>query len=176
MLIWPPYALATEIVPGFAAVLGPGAAVRRPQNASRIRSVPRGAEKEVQSSGLQWICCILSPRPAPEARAQNRLGWAGLGWLGWLGWLAGLQSAVCSVPEDSVPFGRGPAGCGGLCFDPGGPGHAPGSRDTPRRQRGELPHRTHIPAVRRQQSAYVPRSMRGPIPGRRKSAAGNRVR
>ena len=39
------------------------------------------------------------------------LGWAGLGWLGWLGWL-GVQSAECSVPEDSVPFGRGPAGCG----------------------------------------------------------------
>ena len=37
---------------------------------------------------------------------------AGLaGWLGWAGW-AGLQSAACSVPEDSVPFGRGPAGCG----------------------------------------------------------------
>ena len=45
------------------------------------------------------------------ARAQNRLaGWAG--WAGWLAGLAGLQSAVCSVPEDSVPFGRGPAGCG----------------------------------------------------------------
>ena len=37
---------------------------------------------------------------------------AGLGWLDWaeLGWagLAGLQNAVYSVPEDSVPFGRGP--------------------------------------------------------------------
>ena len=43
------------------------------------------------------------------ARAHYRLA----GWAGWLaGWLAGLQSAVCSVPEDSVPFGRGPAGCG----------------------------------------------------------------
>ena len=36
------------------------------------------------------------------------------GWLGWLGWLAGLglQEAAGSVPEDSVPFGRGPPGCG----------------------------------------------------------------
>ena len=46
--------------------------------------------------------------------ARAHYGLAGLGWagLGWAGWLAGLQSAVCSVPEDSVPFGRGPAGCG----------------------------------------------------------------
>ena len=48
-------------------------------------------------------------------RPQNGLaGWlAGLaGWAGWLaGWL-GLQKAAGSVPEDSVPFGRGPPGCG----------------------------------------------------------------
>ena len=45
---------------------------------------------------------------------------AGLGWLGWvgLGRLAGLQSAGCSVPEDSVPFGRGPAGCGSRLLFP----------------------------------------------------------
>ena len=89
-----------------AAVLDAGAAVRRPQNVSGGRSGVPGSGKQVQSSGLQWICCILPPRRAPEARAQNRL--AGLGWAGW----AGLQSAGCSVPEDSVPFGRGPAGCG----------------------------------------------------------------
>ena len=89
MSIWRPFDLATEIVACFAAVLGAGAAVRRPQNASKVRSVPREAEEEVQSSGLQWICCILSPRPGPEARAQNRLGWAGLAGLGWAGW-AGL--------------------------------------------------------------------------------------
>ena len=35
----------------------------------------------------------------------HRTGGAGLGW-------AGLQSSGCSAPEDSVPFGRGPAGCG----------------------------------------------------------------
>ena len=52
---------------------------------------------------------------------MHRTGWrgwaggAGLAGLGWLGWL-GLQSAVCSVPEDSVPFGPGPAGCGWLGF------------------------------------------------------------
>ena len=54
MPIWRPFDLATEIVACFAAVLGPGAAVRRPQNASRVRSVPREAEEEVQSSGLQF--------------------------------------------------------------------------------------------------------------------------
>ena len=32
----------------------------------------------------------------------------GRGWAGWLG----LQNAAGSVPEDSVPFGRGPPGCG----------------------------------------------------------------
>ena len=86
-----------------------------PLNASGGRSGLQEAGKHVQSSGMQWICCILSPRRAPEARAQNRLGWLA----GWLGWLAGLQSAVCLVPEDSVPFGRGPAGCGrGGFFSP----------------------------------------------------------
>ena len=54
MPIWRPFDLATEIVACFAAVLGPGASVRRPQNASRVRSVPREAEEEVQSSGLQF--------------------------------------------------------------------------------------------------------------------------
>ena len=45
-------------------------------------------------------------------RPQNGRGWLA-GWLGWagLGWL-GLQEAAGSVPEDSVPFGRGPPGCG----------------------------------------------------------------
>ena len=54
------------------------------------------------------------PQAGSGARAQNRLaGWAGgAGWLAGLAGLAGLQRAVCSVPEDSVPFGRGPAGCG----------------------------------------------------------------
>ena len=35
-------------------------------------------------------------------------------WLGWLGWagLAGLQRAANSGPEDSAPFGRGPAAVG----------------------------------------------------------------
>ena len=65
-----------------------------PQNAPGGRSGLSGAGKHVQSSGLQCICCILSPRRAPEARAQNRLaGLAGLA-----GW-AGLQSAGCGVPE-----------------------------------------------------------------------------
>ena len=42
---------------------------------------------------------------------QNGLGW--LGWLGWLaGWLAGLQAVSNSVPESSVPFGRGPPAVG----------------------------------------------------------------
>ena len=47
-----------------------------------------------EQSGLQWICCILSPIRAPEARAQNRL--AGLaGWAGWLvGWLVDTKSPV----------------------------------------------------------------------------------
>ncbi len=43
------------------------------------RGLP-GHGKQVQSSRLKWICCILSPRRAPEARAQNRLGWL-VGWL-----------------------------------------------------------------------------------------------
>ena len=45
--------------------------------------------------------------------AAHRMGWLA-GWLGWLAGLAGLglQEAAGSVPEDSVPFGRGPPGCG----------------------------------------------------------------
>ena len=35
--------MATETAAGLAAVLGPGAAVRRPPSASRIRSVPQEA-------------------------------------------------------------------------------------------------------------------------------------
>ena len=44
---------------------------------------------------------------------QNGLGWAGWAGLGWLaGWLAGLQAVSNSVPESSVPFGRGPPAVG----------------------------------------------------------------
>ena len=46
-------------------------------------------------------------------------GWAGLGWAGWLGWAGlgkagwlGLQEVPNSVPESSVPFGRGPPAVG----------------------------------------------------------------
>ena len=52
---------------------------------------------------LKQFIGFLSHRRGSGTRAQNRRGW--------LGW-AGLQSSGCSVPEDSVPFGRGPAGCG----------------------------------------------------------------
>ena len=98
------------------------------------------------------------PRRAPEPRAQNRLGWAGLGWAG-LGWL-GLQNAVCSVPEDSVPFGRGPAGCGCTEFHPLGtrPRCHAYARLAPR---GVMGHRSHLLA-HQSTSAPTPRCPRAP--------------
>ena len=60
-------------------ILSPGAAVRHFQNASRCRSGLPGAEKHVQSSGLQRICCILSETHGSGAVAQNGLGLGG--WL-----------------------------------------------------------------------------------------------
>ena len=69
----------------------------------RIRSALSEAVKRALSSGVQRICGFPLHRMA---------GWAGLAGL------AGLQGAVCSVPEDSMPFGRGPAGCGAAANDP----------------------------------------------------------
>jgi hypothetical protein len=55
--------------------------------------------------------------PAHRTAGLGWAGWAGwaglagLAGLGWLGWL-GLQKTGCGVPEDSVPFGRGPRAVG----------------------------------------------------------------
>ena len=48
--------------------------------------------------------CIL------DFRVSTGLGWLA-GWAGWAGWL-GLQVLPNSVPESSVPFGRGPPAVG----------------------------------------------------------------
>ena len=78
-----------------------------PTNAS-----PRLRERERLPGGQEarWIergalDLLYSTAQAGSGAPTEQAGGAGLGWLG-------LQSAVCSVPEDSVPFGRGPAGCG----------------------------------------------------------------
>ena len=46
---------------------------------------------------------------------SHRMGW--LGWAGLAGWLAGwaglaYRGQTYVVPKSSMPFGRGPAGCG----------------------------------------------------------------
>ena len=79
---------------------------------TRIRAIDAGVAPERAIPRIFVAGAVFGDRP------QNGRGWAGwlAGWLvGWLGWLAGwlgLQEAAGSVPEDSVPFGRGPPGCG----------------------------------------------------------------
>ena len=84
-----------------------------PTNASaRLRErerLPGGQEARwIERGALDLLYSTAqagSGDPTEQAGGAGGAGGAGLGWLG-------LQSAVCSVPEDSVPFGRGPAGCG----------------------------------------------------------------
>ena len=87
---WRPLGLGSKIVAVYWPFLNPGVAVRRLQYVSGGSSGLPGPGKQVHSSRLQWICCILSPKRAPGARAQNRLGWLA-GWAGWLAGYAGLS-------------------------------------------------------------------------------------
>ena len=78
---------------------------------TRIRANDGGVDPEHAIPPIFVAGAVFGDRP------QNGRGWAGwlAGWLaGLAGWLAGLglQKAAGSVPEDSVPFGRGPPGCG----------------------------------------------------------------
>ena len=71
-------------------------------------------------------------------------GWAGLGWLGWLiGWL-GLQAVPNSVPESSVPFGRGPPAVV-RGFTGSRSGHGSLARAAPPAQGGQL-RQSHHPS------------------------------
>ena len=114
--------LAAVVGPGvgavsdLAAVLGPGAAIRRLRTPPGAGAVSRGTGSRLdraECSRFAVFYRIQAPRRAPEP--VHRMGLAG--------W-AGLQSAVCSVPEDSVPFGRGPAGCGAAANDAASRGSA----------------------------------------------------
>ena len=66
--------------------------------------------RSIERTAADSLYSIVNHRPGRLLSPVHRTGWAGLGWarLGWLG----LQSAVCSVPEDSVPFGRAPRAVG----------------------------------------------------------------
>ena len=64
----------------------------------------RGAGSIAQSA-VDLLYSIVNHRPGGLRSPVHRTGWLGGAGLG-------LQSPVCIVPEDSVPFGRGPAGCG----------------------------------------------------------------
>jgi hypothetical protein len=68
------------------------------------------------------------------------VGWAGLaGWAGWAGWAGlGLQKAGCSVPQHSVPFGRGPRAVGSVYRPPRGQATSPDSREPPRQLRKDV--------------------------------------
>ena len=66
MPIWRAFDMATGIAAGLAAVLGPGAAVRRPPSASRIRSVP-------QEAGLYPLGLHAQFQTVPRPSHQRRL-------------------------------------------------------------------------------------------------------
>ena len=67
--------------------------------------MPGGQEARwIERGALDLLYCTAQ---AGSGDPTEQAGWLA----GWAGW-AGLQNAVYSVPEDSVPFGRGPAGCG----------------------------------------------------------------
>ena len=101
----------------FKSIFGPGAVLKRSRDASGGGGGLPEAGKRAPSSGLQRISWILSAG-CSGLKCQGPTEWAGLaglaglGWLaGWAGWL-GLQDVPNSVPESSVPFGRGPPAVG----------------------------------------------------------------
>ena len=94
---------------GFRFIFGPGPALKRSRDTCRNGGgLPEGG-KRARSSGLERISWILSAGCSGFA-CEGPTEWAG--WLaGWAGWL-GLPDVPNSVPESSVPFGRGPPAVG----------------------------------------------------------------
>ena len=105
---------------------------------TRIRANDGGVDPEHAIPPIFVAGAVFGDRP------QN-----GRGWAGWLG-----LKAAGSVPEDSVPFGRGPPGCGlGGFFSPRDGFSLPGLGTRPA-EREELSFRNLHPSARQQQTAH----------------------